>query len=619
MNELLSVLKILLAGASFAGLCGLVRDKLRIESAFAPLLTACCVIAGLMLAGAAHLLYPGWLILYIAGFLGLIWRVAVRKRQPCWQTVAVLAAVTVYCLWHFSHAYYTGNDSVSHWGMVVKYMLRTNRFPDNSTQLIFFQTYPLGSGVFLYYLCRGTVDSEGAYLASMLLLYAITLLPLLAFARRNRAMGIGLAGLASALIIAFSGVLTTIQVDRLLGFMCFGATAIIAYYAEEPRKALPAAALLAAVLVFIKASGIYFSALIVLFMLLAQRRKNASRRTMLHTCLALLLAIGAAFALWQLHLKLAYPGASHSKHAVSLENYVETARGKSMALAWMILKGMLRRLIRPEKEMLAIYIVIIFAYIASLLLAFGAKEERALWMSRLKAMVLTSVAVYATWYAMIFLTYIFSMPTEEAQRLASVKRYEMTALVLIASWQAMFLIACMCRKSRDVSRKRQIAMACGILVVAVALAGGTSRGRQWTKRLVLREKAKPEPFTGLLTLREQQKVPEESSYMIFALHDSFELQTALYATKYEFFSNDIMEIGSHLDSSGYDPEAYYVFTNVYMHSFDCEEIEDMEAVLADHIDDYDYLLVYSKDEAFETALSHVLEHYSGNTQVYYAY
>ena len=38
-------------------------------------------------------------------------------------------------------------------------------------------------------------------------------------------------------------------------------------------------------------------ALIVLFMLLAQRRKNASRRTMLHTCLALLLLLGAAFAL----------------------------------------------------------------------------------------------------------------------------------------------------------------------------------------------------------------------------------------------------------------------------------------------------------------------------------
>ena len=63
----------------------------------------------------------------------------------------------------------------------------------------------------------------------------------------------------------------------------------------------------------------------------------------------------------------------------------------------------------------------------------------------------------------------------------------------------------------------------------------------------------------------------------------------------------------------------YAFSNIYMHDYELEQISDLEAFISDHLDDCDYLLVYSRDESFETALSRVLEHYTGKTRVLYAY
>lgn len=619
MSILMTIVKMALTGLSFAGLCGLVRDWLRLEPSFAPLATASGIIIALMLSGVAHVLFPAWLALYAAGFISLVWRYGVRRCQVDWLVVAVLGMCVIFCFFHFRKAYYTGNDSVSHWGMVMKYLLRTNRFPDSSTQLIYFQTYPLGSSVFLYYLCRGVAESEGAYMGAMFLLYVIALLPLLAFVRRNKVVGFVIAGLAAAVMTVYGSALSTIQVDRLLGLLGFGATAMLCYYYEDPKRALPATAAVAAALALVKASGVFFSALIAGMMLLTLRRKGASFRERFLAFLILAVAIGLALGLWQIHLKFAYPNAGHSKHAVSVESYAASFHEKTPELVWSILRKMLSRLIHPGKDELAGYAACVTVFAAMIILVRFAKQERVVWQKRLVSLLIFSVAVYAMWYALLFLMYIFSMPVEEARYLASIMRYESSVMVLVMGWQALFLIAFVCRQDAVFSRTKCIAVVCGMLIVTFALIAGTSQGKALAKRLLKPESSRPRLFAGLLNLREQQDIEEECSYLIFALHDEIELQTALYVTKYEFFSNEIMEIGSHLNAIGYDPTAYYTFQNVYAHNFDCEEITNLRLTIEKYIDQYEYVLVYSKDEVFESALNRVLENYTGNTQVYYAY
>ena len=619
MAATVTVVRALLTGLAFAGLCGLVKERLNIEGAFAPLVTSCGIIVALMVAGVFHVLFPGWLALCAAGFAGLIWR-CLRKRAPDWTAVTVLAIAALYCLWHFRGAYYTGNDSPSHWGMVVKYMLRRNSFPDSSTRLIYFPSYPLGAGVFLYGLDMGIGSVEAGCMAGMLLLYVMSLMPVLAFVRRNRIPGWLLAGALSLYIIMYGGDLSNLQVDRLMGLMTFGGTAIIGYYADDPKRALPASALIAAALVFVKASGLFFAVLIAVMLLTAMRLNRLPKKALLRALLVMVLAIAAAFTLWNIHVKLAYPDAAHSKHALSVSRFATTMHEKTPGVIGQVLKGMVRRLFHPESGVRNTYLLCLLLFGILLALSRMAKDDRrGTWTRRFVALLITSAALYAAWYAMIFLMYIFSMPVNEAIQLAAIKRYETTALELILGWQMLYLAMLLCREDSVIDRRRERAGLCGLLAIVLGLFAGTGAGRSMAGKLIRRSPEKPAPYTGLLSLREREPIDEEKRYMIFVDNEDMLFYTAAYVTKYEFFSNDIVEICVHLDAAAADPDAYYAFSNIYMHDYELEQISDLEAFISDHLDDCDYLLVYSRDESFETALSRVLEHYTGKTRVLYAY
>ena len=41
--------------------------------------------------------------------------------------------------------------------------------------------------------------------------------------------------------------------------------------------------------------------------------------------------------------------------------------------------------------------------------------------------------------------------------------------------------------------------------------------------------------------------------------------------------------------------------------------------MKENLDDFDYLLVYNKDETFESALNQALSGYDGDIEVYFAY
>ena len=300
--------KVLALLVSFAGLCGMIRRWTKLDGTSAPLVTVSLITVVMMLGGGA--LYGIWWVLYLGGFLGFLWHYLIRRSKPDLTAVVTLGAALAFVCLRFPGAYFTGNDSVSHWGLAAKFLLRENRFPDGAQELIYFPSYPLGEGVYLYYVCRSLGSRPDLYMAGLFMLYVVALLPVMGLAGEKKPLGPVLGALTMIYLLCCNTFSLSLQVDALIGYLAIGGTLIVCREHDSPRKL--AALGVIAMLTLVKTSGIFYA--VVLAALLGL---SSDKKTRLRSLLAGLGVAALAFALWQLHVKLNF-GAVTGKHAVSV-------------------------------------------------------------------------------------------------------------------------------------------------------------------------------------------------------------------------------------------------------------------------------------------------------------
>ena len=189
MRMLLSIgaaARCLLVFASFAGLCAALRVRFGLHRFVAPFTAACGVIVFLMLAGMAGLLRPALFALCALGLLGAAYAYLIRRARPEWRLILALAAVFALLYWRYSPCHFWRTDDFSHWGHAARHLLTTDRFPNGGDSYIYFQSYPLGSACFIYYLSRFVSDSEGFMLFAQSVLYVLLFLPVFSLVQRQR-------------------------------------------------------------------------------------------------------------------------------------------------------------------------------------------------------------------------------------------------------------------------------------------------------------------------------------------------------------------------------------------------------------------------------------------------
>lgn len=160
---------------------------------------------------------------------------------------------------------------------MARYLLEHDAFPDRSTELVFFQSYPLGSASFLYSVCRAVANREGLYFAAQGFLMGLAFLPLLAHIRQNRGF---LAPVAAGLFVylfKYNHELATLQVDWLLAFLAIGAAASAAACGRGLREMLTAALPACVAMVYVKNSGLFFAAATLLIVYLRAGDKRGGR------------------------------------------------------------------------------------------------------------------------------------------------------------------------------------------------------------------------------------------------------------------------------------------------------------------------------------------------------
>ena len=609
----LKILYMLLTCASFMGLCGFVRDRLDIDDASAPLVASCGILLVLMLAGFIGALRWGWLALQAGGIAAFIWVFILRRRRFSTTVLLFMLAALVFVEVIYRGSYFVGNDTVSHWALAAKYLLREHRFPDAGTDLIYFPTYALGTAVYIYYFCRAAGLGAGQYLAAQMLFSCFALLPLLNHVRKNRAIGLAVGVGAILCLLGPRYFHYSLVVESLLAQMAIGGTCIVWQNRTQSRRAVAALLPVMAAMIWVKSSGIFFSLLLCILLVIALRRETG-KKAALRALIISLAVIAAVFVLWQVHFKLAYGDTFTGKHSVSLKNYSSTMSQKSAALIKSIASQMLARIFSLKPHVLCLVM-----YVFTLALAWLSKDSRNLWLTRWRHATVLSFSVLAVWYLMLFVMYVFSMPDYEAVYLAAINRYEYSGILYAAGVMVIFLLEYISDREWKLSVRWRGACACGLTVAIGAALFLTVHGIP-TKDNMYGSADTVLNYAFGRDLREKYGVEEGKRYMYFGHYTEYMWMLQCHTTKYEFYSNELLGIfhGDELIAEGGTSDYAYCRSLRYSEKKK-GFIDDISAFLAENIDQYDYLLVYDYDPDFDAVLQDFLKDYQGNTQICLSY
>ncbi len=429
----MAVLSILMAALLLISLLGwfsFLRRKSGLHWAFMPALAVSCIALAVFCAGLLNLLVPAVWAIFLAG---LFWAgreaLALARAPKAWWADYPKAWLVLAGLWGYFYAFFAGqqlvgSDNFSHWGLVVKTMLRYDRFPNFSNAgYIDFQSYPLGSSSFLYYVCRLVSHSEGCMIFAQSILTLAALFTLCAFVKKRRVLQYGVVAAAAlavwtSSVTYYSGV-SDLLVDTLLAGYAIALLAFFFYYRDTlPGKILWLAPL-GCLITIIKNSGGLFPVFVCLGVLLTLRRQHA-----LKACwkpwLATTLAPFALLYLWERHVAFSFAGGAATEHSLSLSRFESVFGEKSpadiAAISSTFFKNVLN-LYNPAFEALA---VLLLLWVVSRLVK--ALPDKGFY----TAAAGMGAALWAVYTLGLLGMYWFSMPLADALPLASFARYDLT-------------------------------------------------------------------------------------------------------------------------------------------------------------------------------------------------
>lgn len=433
----------------------LVNCHIRIEFTLAVI---CAWISNVMFAAGILNIMPqaAWVI-FAGGFI-LLWKICAqssfqtRSDARCGTREYVpldrhnillyggFLLVIVYFSWLIRGTHFVNYDNFSHWAAVVKNMLFTNRMPNFEDEIIMFQSYPLGSALFIYYICRIIGNADVCYIWAQIFMLVSFLFCMAAFIKKGRLYKAVWMGFFCLWALSANINIHELLVDTLLPLAAAAAFSIIFYYQKLPQKAVYCSSGLLAVLLNIKNSGLYFYVVCVLF-LTVYARSYIKQHKLQFAGVSLLFPLGLMY-LWKRHVALVFSNGMMSKHAMSLANYTDMVMGKSKE----DLKQIGQRLIERVLSFEGMELKMMLLMTAILVLACLRKKT----ILRTAGMALVIWICAGIYFVFVYAMYIFSMPFDEAQRLASYDRYMMTLIIFLYGVITVYVLEHACITKREV-------------------------------------------------------------------------------------------------------------------------------------------------------------------------
>ena len=419
MNTLLLGVRVLLFALSTFGYLTFAHRKTRISVDFLPALVFTGQICILFFAGLLNLLPLAVPVLFLTGLFLSLGSLRCREQYRDFVTPALIffALACLYFLLLLKGVLFTGYDNFSHWALVVKQMLQTDRFPTWQDPIILFQGYPLGSSVFIYYVSRliSTV-SEGCQMFAQTMLTISLILPVFSGIRKRKLPGFLLLLGASLFFLSYIATPDSLYVDTLLPLCGAFGFLLLNRELEADEHTAWLTVLPAAAVIMIKNSGIFFWALIAGRVLIywIRHRKTASsmqRRSWLTVMLFPLFSLLA----WNRHVAYVFTSAESSPHSMSLSVYLANIQAK-------LADGTIPQITRAFL-LQVLHGRILLLLLAVLLLAALYARFQKLPRPAFGRLALFLVLVYAAYQLGSLCMYLFSMPEGEALVMAGYPRY----------------------------------------------------------------------------------------------------------------------------------------------------------------------------------------------------
>ena len=261
----ITICKMFLFLLSMGGYVLLIRNRFHVRLEFAPALFCAFISTALFCAGILNLLLPAAALLFLGGLAALaVYVVEFFKNRPTLpRRELLLYAGFLLAVLYFAILMYgikvNEYDNFSHYAVVLKDMLRSDGLPSFKSINITFQSYPLGSSLFLYYVCRIVGMAESNALWANLLLSLSGIFALTAFVRKENGGFIPVTAFALFALI-WRADFNSLLVDTILPITAAAAFAMLYYYRADRKKAALLTALMLSFVVNIKNSGVFFAA-----------------------------------------------------------------------------------------------------------------------------------------------------------------------------------------------------------------------------------------------------------------------------------------------------------------------------------------------------------------------
>ncbi len=430
MSYLVIFCKLIVFFLSNLGFWEYFRRKSKMNIYFLPAFTICLQIMILFCAGLLNCMLIAVWTMYAGGIILAVYYLSNDYKNiiGIYLNSGYVFFIIVFCviLCVCQGQVFTAYDNFSHWALVIKNMLLTDRYPSFQDSLIIFQEYPLGSASYIYYFAKLISHSESAQMAAQSLMMLSFILPVFKYINKNKTVSCVMLLLYINYIFCYNIRIDSLLVDTLLPLQ--GMTALFFIYSEclnfnggkyQGGVCVGFAIPFLCSAVQIKNSGIYFVILACLLIGISLKKDTNDRKCKIFTITAPFLSL----YLWKWHCNYVFVDGSLTKHAMTVENYQNVFSQKTGEQIESILNNVIKYSF-GGKEFFYILLFLVIVGIMSILIDI---QNKKVYMK----LVFSSVFLYITYMIGIAFMYLFSMPIQEAQELAGIDRYRKTIFIAV--------------------------------------------------------------------------------------------------------------------------------------------------------------------------------------------
>lgn len=461
---MLTYVKLFLYVISTLGLWEAVHRRFnRIDIAFVPGITVAAQTTLLFFAGLLNILPEMVYCLYAVGFLSLIVFIYRDKsirliRQYLKPAFLFLGVLMILLGLYLKGKIFTDYDNFSHWALVVRRMLTTNRFPNYKDPVIFFQEYPIGSGVYIYYVSKLVGTSESIQMLAQQYMIVVSIMALFALCKKGwpLVMLILVSYANYAMIYIIANGVTSLLVDALLPIVSMAGLLYALLYCKNAISGidyLPSAFYLIQI-AQIKNSGIFFVAIIVVLLLTYTIRSKSHIPG-----IAGITAPFLSVLLWHKHCNYVFDSSETSKHAMTLKNYSQVFQSKSSEDIKLILSKFVSFLFTWKDFWLTVG-----AFLVVLIIVLIIHKKRKKHYFRIMPI---TISMFIAYQIGICAMYIVSMPGWEATTLTQVDRYAKTIILALLY---LLLVPIIELISSNYSRRKLKAIIVAVLATSMIFA-----------------------------------------------------------------------------------------------------------------------------------------------------